>query len=133
MGIKILCTIDFSDSSIQALRWAIMTAQQQKAHLTILYVYRLTKPEKGEVIEMKKKIEVEAARNIAILEKELMQGQGITYDFRTEVGFVADRIEDYAKKNTVSCLVMDKAMSTGNKETFGDLIEHIKVPLVIVP
>lgn len=82
---------------------------------------------------MKKKMEEDARNNFAIVEKEFLMNQGISYDFKTEVGFVIDRVEDYARNGGIGFLVMDKNMSTGNKEMFNDLLEHLKVPLVIVP
>jgi hypothetical protein len=101
--------------------------------LTILYTYRLIKAQNGEVILLKKKMEDEASYEFSNLEKEVLQGQGISYDFRTEVGFVSDRIEDHIRKNTISFLVMNKGMSSGSKEIFDDLVKDMNVPLVIVP
>jgi nucleotide-binding universal stress UspA family protein len=128
----ILCPIDFSDSSKVAMKWSINLAKMLNAHLSILYTYRLIKQD-GEVIDLKRKIEEEASKNFGVLEKELLAGTGITYNFKTEVGFVDDRIEDHARKNKISFLVMGKGMSLRNKETFDDLVEHLQVPLVIVP
>ena len=78
-------------------------------------------------------MEEEASKNFGDLEKDLLTGKGIRYDFKTEVGFVDDRIEDHAKKNKISFLVMGKNMSIRNKESFDELMEHLQVPLVIVP
>jgi hypothetical protein len=132
MADGILCTTDFSGSSKEALKWSIGQAQKTHCHLTVLYAYRLLK-QTGEVIAMKRKIEEEASTNFAALEKELLSGTGISYDFKSEVGFVADRVEAYAKKNQVSFLVMGKSMTTQNKETFDELVDKLKIPLVIVP
>jgi nucleotide-binding universal stress UspA family protein len=129
---KILCTIDFSDSSRQALKYSAKLAKESGSPLTILYAYRLVKSN-GEAVAMKKKIEADAAANFAVLEKELLAGSGISYEFRTEVGFVDDRIEEHARKNNVSFLVMGKSMSSGTKETFNELVSHLQIPLVIVP
>ena len=128
----ILCTTDFSESSKEALKWSISLAKKLGSSLTILYTYRLFK-QNGEAVAMKKKMEEEATRNFKQLEKEMLQGTGIIYNFKTEVGFVSDRVEDHAKKNSISFLVMGKNMTTGNKETFEELVGHIKIPLVIVP
>ncbi len=128
----ILCTTDFSDSSKEALKCSICLAMTLGAHLTILFTYRLFK-QYGEVIAMKRKIEEDAWHNFNLLEKELLAGRAISYDFKTEVGFVTDRVEEHNKKNSIGFLVMGKSMTTLNKETFDDLVAHLHIPLVIVP
>jgi len=82
---------------------------------------------------MKKIIEDEATRNFGALESELLAGTGIDYEFKPEVGFVADRVEEHAKKKGIGFLVMGKSMRDGSKESFDDLVENLRVPLVIVP
>lgn len=133
MAKTILCTIDFSDSSKQAVEWAVTIARQLKAHLTVLYTYRLLHARNGEVLQLKKKMEDDAQQHFVQLEKDLLRDKGITYDFRTEVGFVSDRIEDHAKKNNLNFLVMDKNISTKSKENFDELMEHLNVPTLLVP
>ncbi len=128
----ILYTTDFSEPSKEALKWSIGLAKMINAHLTILYTYRLLK-QNGKVIEMKKNIEAEAQSSFRAMESELLIGSGIEYDFKTEVGFVADRVEDHLQKNNVSFLVISKFMTTDNKETFDDLVKDLRMPLVIVP
>jgi hypothetical protein len=129
----ILCTIDFSEDSKETLRWAAAMARSLKAHLTILYTYRLNKYGEGQALQMKKKIVEEANRKFALLEKEILTGQNISYDFISEVGFVYDRIEDHAKSKAVMFFVMDKNMISANQENYQEIVEHIQVPLVIVP
>jgi hypothetical protein len=133
MGKGILCTIDFSESSRQALCWSVALAKQLDAHLSILYTFRLFNVHNGEVIEMKRKIEREAQEKFQSLEKECLLGKGISYDFKTEVGFISNRVKDHTNKNEVGFLVMSNKMNASNKESFDELAESIKVPLVIVP
>ena len=129
----ILCTIDFSDTSRQALAWAIGIAQELNMHLTILYTYRLIHAPGGNVVQLKKKLEEEALQKFAQLEKDMLLGRLLSYDFKTEVGFMADRIEDHTRQHTISFVVMDKNLGASNKELLDDLLEHIQAPLVIVP
>lgn len=129
---EILCTIDFSEASTRALRWSIELAKQLESHITILYTYRLNKHSEA-AIPMKKKIEEEARSNFNEIEKELLTGTGVKYEFKTEIGFVADRVEEHAKKKNVGFLVMGKGMTIGSKETFDELLEHLQVPLIIIP
>jgi nucleotide-binding universal stress UspA family protein len=129
----ILCTIDFSDSSKHALEWAIQVARKLKAHLSILYTYRLVTSQKEEVLQMKKKLEDDSAKTFLAWEKELLKGRGVLYDFKTEIGFMNDRITEHSKKNAISLLVIGRNGNIKNKESFDELVNHIDIPLVIVP
>jgi nucleotide-binding universal stress UspA family protein len=133
MANTILCTINLPESSKEAVQWAVTMAQQLKVHLTILYTYRLIQSQAGEVVQLKKRIEEDAYKQFLDIEKELLIGRGISYDFRTEIGFIADRIEDHAKKNNLNFLVIDKNVSSRSKETFEELMEHIQVPTLVIP
>jgi nucleotide-binding universal stress UspA family protein len=129
----ILCTIDFSDSSREALKWSIELAAKLNCHLSVLYTYRLFNKQNGEVSLLKRRIEEDALKNFGVLEKELLKEKGIDYDFKTEVGFVDDRIEDHTKKNKISFLVIGKGIVLRNKETFDELLNQLQAPLVIIP
>lgn len=130
---NILCTTDFSESSKKALAWAVHFSKEEGSDLTILYTYRLTKNAAEELVSWKRRVEEEAKKKFVAFESEFLKDIGIKYEFKIEVGFVADRIEDHARNNPLRFLVIDKGMCTRNKETFDDLIESINVPLVIIP
>ena len=133
MSLSILCVIDFSESSKNALKWAVMHTHSD-AHLTILYPYRLIHVPYGEsAMGLRKKIEEEANRNFQILEKDLLLDKKISYDFKTEVGFIADRVEEHNRKQPINFLVINKNIRTTNKESFDDLVENTRVPMVIIP
>lgn len=129
----ILCTVDFSESSKNALRWSVSLAKLLKTRLTILYTYRLLNSHNGEAVEFRKKTEDDARQKFSFFEKEILEGCGVRYEFKIEVGFISNRVKDHAKKNGVSFLVMGNKMSSTNKESFDELAENIQVPLVIVP
>ncbi len=134
MSSSILCVIDFSDSSRKVLQWAVESAAYNRAHLTVLYPYRLTRLPFGEsAVAMRKKIEEQAIKNFKTLETELLKDKNISYDFKSEVGFLSDRVEEHAKRNPLSCVVIDKSIRSINRESFDDLVEHAHVPVVIVP
>jgi K+-sensing histidine kinase KdpD len=133
MDNTILCTIDFSDSSKDVLQYAVNLSKQYNNHITVLYTYRLLNSLNGEVIDIRKKIEEQAKQNFSILEKEVLAGSGVSYDFKIEVGFVSNRVREYAKTNKVSFLVMGKKINGSSRESFDELAENIHVPLVIVP
>ncbi|MFN8333498.1 MAG: universal stress protein [Cyclobacteriaceae bacterium] len=129
----ILCTVDFSPSTRHSLSWGVSMARQMRAHLSVLHAYRLIQPGSGEIVELKKAIEQEARQKFEMLEKEYLVGQGISYDFKIEVGFISDRIEDRAKKNSLDFVVMDKNMKANSNESFEELMEHIHVPMLVIP
>lgn len=108
-------------------------ARQLRAHLTILYTYRLIQPRSGEIFNQKKVIEQEAKQKFEVLERDYLANTGVSYDFKIEVGFITDRIEDRAKKNTLDFVVMDKTMRANSNESLEELMEHIHVPLLFVP
>lgn len=128
----ILCTVDFSSSSRTSLLWAVSMARQLRAHLSILHTYRLIQNRSGEIVEQKKILEQEARHKFEQLERECLKDQGISYDFKIEVGFTSDRIEDHARKNPFDFVVIERNKRT-NSETFEELIEHIHVPMLLVP
>lgn len=129
----IICTIDFSESSKEALRWSVTLAKLLKTNLTILYTYRLLNPYDGEAVEFRKNIEENARQKFSCLEKEVLDGSGVKYEFKIEIGFISNRVKDHAKKNGVSFLVVGGKMNSTDKESFDELVENIHVPLMIVP
>lgn len=133
MNNAILCTIDLSEPSHDVVKYAANLAKQFNCRVTILYAYRLLYSKTDEAVELRKKIEEKARIHFSKLEKEVLEGSGVPYDFKMEVGFVSNRVREYAKKNDVSFLVMGKKMTGNKNESFDELAENIHVPLVIVP
>jgi hypothetical protein len=129
----ILCTIDFSQSSRHTLQCAAKLASDLNVHLTVLFTYRLMKVKTDEVFQRKKEIEQKAAADFALLENELLKGKGISYDFKMEVGFLADRVDAYARKSQIGYVVIDRNMSVESREAFDDLVVTMSVPTLIVP
>ncbi len=134
MTLSVLCVIDFSESSKKALQWAVENARSNQSHLTVLYPYRLTQARHGEnILAFRRKIEDEANQNFKILEKDLLLNKQISYDFKTEVGFIADRVEEHSKNHPINFLVVNNNVRMNNKESFDDLMENMQVPVVIIP
>src|SRR4030095_12697584 len=105
---NILCTTDFSEASKRALEWAINFSKEEESNLTILFTYRLTKNVAEELVSGKRKVEEEAKKKFIAFESQYLKDIGIKYDFKIEVGFVADRIEDHAKNHPLRFLVIDR-------------------------
>ncbi len=132
MESSILCITDFSQSSDHAVRWAIEMAESKKCHITVLHSFRLLQTN-GKALQLKQKQEENALLDFKKMEIALFKGHLISYDFKTEVGFIIDRIEDHAKNNQMDLLVLSKHISEENKEILDDLIDRIKIPLAIIP
>lgn len=129
---EILCPIDFSESSIEALKCSIRLAKKMKSKLTILYTYRLFK-QNGEALAQRRRIEEDAAKKFEALEQELLKTSGLSYQFSTEIGFVEGRIGEHARSSKISFLVMADEMRKKISDSFDQLVSQIHVPLVIVP
>ena len=133
-GYSILTVIDFSESSKEVLKWAVCMAEKLGVHLTILYPYRLNQIDKKEdVVGVKKKLELDAAKNFELVANGLFNNQKISFDFRAEVGFVQDRIEDYARRNNILLFVIGFNLINGNEEILRGIENVIKIPLMVVP
>ena len=79
-GIKtmksILCVIDFSESSINALKWAADMAQLSKSNLHIMYPFRLNQSHEGDQrIQFKKETEETALTKFKLIEKDMLTGK----------------------------------------------------------
>ena len=133
MAKTILCPIDFSESSIHALKWAVELSARYNCHLTVLYPYRLLQAPKEDVLQLKKKNEESAIQKFESLEKDYINGKVISFDFTPEVGFLADRIEDHLRRNSILMMVIGKNMNSASQENLGDLITNVKVPVVVIP
>jgi len=131
---SILAVIDFSESSKEVLKWAVCMAEKLSVHLTILHPYRLNQLDKKEdVVSIKKKIEFDATKNFELVAHELFDNQKVSFDFRAEVGFIQDRIEDYARRNNILLFIIGFNLIDGNEEILKEIENEIKIPLMVVP
>ncbi|MBS1681004.1 MAG: universal stress protein [Bacteroidetes bacterium] len=133
MAKGILCVIDFTEPSKDALRCAVSLAKKLNDPLSILFTYRLLQPMEGEAVKMKKQIELDALKKFSDLEKEFLSDAGVAYDFKTEVGFLTDRVKEHAKKIKIDFLVVGKKLNTLQKQSIEELVENLNRPLIIVP
>ncbi len=131
---SILCVIDFSKSSIQALEWAASMAEKLSAHLNISHPQRLNLLAKdNNMLSAKNKMEEEASRNFEVVAKKLFKNKTLSYDFQSEIGFIQGRVQEHVSHGNVLFVVMSKELINNNKESVDELLTHIEVPLVIVP
>jgi hypothetical protein len=130
----ILCLIDFSEASRQALGWAAQEAVKQDTQLTVLYPYRLNQLSgKEDVVSLRHGIDAEAISNFEKIAKGTLDGANVKYEFRPEVGFINDRVFAHSHRKEFAMMVISKRMAVTNKENMAELIDLIKFPLVIIP
>ena len=134
----ILCAVDFSEASIQAIRWAISEAQSRKTPLTFLFCYRLIAD--GDEVEswnMKKDMESKALAQFRELETKFIESSMVPYQFIMEVGFFPSRIEMFIRRIPVSLLIIGSSIIENFNEyknlTFDQFLLVSKIPIVVVP
>ncbi len=134
----ILCAVDFSETSIQAIRWAITEAQSRKTHVTFLFCYRLIAAgDEVESLSMKKDMESRALAQFREIERKFINSSKVPYQFIMEVGFFPSRIEMFIRKSTVSLLIIGSSIIENFNEyknlTFDQFLLTSKIPVVVVP
>jgi len=125
---SIVCALDFSESSDKALEVASALARQHKAHLSILFSYRLLPAElSDEASTLKNRIVTEAREKFVALEKKYGLPGTVEYEFKTEIGFLADRVESFARKKNVDLVVLSEEQAhTMNDQRGRDLKEILE-------
>lgn len=133
----ILCALDFSEASDQVIKVALDIAAQKRTNLVVLYAYRLLQPKDQEIAEYRKEIEMRAQQDFAGIVKRLGINGDVPYEFRSEIGFLSDRIETYLKKNAVDIIVMSQSLAHNINEHKGLTFEHFldtaRTPVLVVP
>jgi hypothetical protein len=85
------------------------------------------------MVSVKKSIEQDAERNFERIANGLLKSCKVTYEFRSEVGFIQDRVQDHLRKNNILIFVIGKKLAFENKEVLDQLMEQTDVPLAIIP
>lgn len=134
----ILCAVDFSEPSIQAMKLAMAEAQLHKTQVIFLFCYRLIATgDEGESLNMKRDMEARALTQFHEIEMEFINKATVPYQFITEVGFFPSRIEMFIRKSPVSLLVIGSSIIENFNEyknlSFDQFLRTSKVPVVVVP
>lgn len=134
----ILCAVDFSESSLHALKWTMGMAQLYKAEVTFLFCYRLiTVSDEGELLNMKRDMEAEALSRFHQIEAKCIRATTVPYHFVMEIGFFSSRIELFTRRSRVSLLVLGTSMIKDFDEyknlSFDKFLSAAKIPVIIAP
>jgi hypothetical protein len=84
------------------------------------------------MVEHKKQMDEAAQLQFRKIEDDVLTKAHITYDVKSEVGFLSDRVEDYAQKNNISYLVVASSAEYA-AENCSTVAESLRIPLLIVP
>ncbi|HEY4652954.1 MAG TPA: universal stress protein [Cyclobacteriaceae bacterium] len=133
---KILCPIDFSESSIKALKYAIKLAKKEHLGVTVLFSYRLIQPGRGEeILSFRDKMEEAARERFDVLEKFFDNGVKTDHEFLVEIGFFSDCIARQVRNKKVRKIVIDNHMH----EIINDLnqppesfLNSLPVPVIVI-
>ncbi len=133
----ILCALDFTETSDQVIKVALELAAQKHTNLVVLYAYRLLQPKNQDIAEYRKDIETRAREDFDGIVKRLHINGDVPYEFRSEIGFLSDRIEVYLKKHAVDVIVMSQSLAHNINEhkglTFEHFLDSTKIPVLVVP
>jgi hypothetical protein len=134
----ILCVVDLTESSQAVLKVAVTVASACDAHLLILFSYRLVDLGRGaDMSTIKSTMDAKAKDKFNELEKTFLRNKNMTYEFHPEIGFVADRVSAYIKRNEVGLIILVEDQVNDINETksftFRQFIADMKLPFIIVP
>lgn len=134
----ILCVIDLTQASVQVLEVAARMAYAYKSHLTILFPYRLIdNGYRGEISKLKSNLEQEAKENFSSLKDQVSLLDQLSFEFQPEIGFPADRINSFVRRNKIDSVVISQRqanlMNEVNHMALQNLITNSKLPFTIVP
>jgi nucleotide-binding universal stress UspA family protein len=135
---KILCVIDFTESSGKVLEVAAGIANACKSHLIVLFPYRLIDYAfNGDVATLKSKLETEALQKFNTLKATVPDFERISHEFQPEIGFLADRVIAHVKKDAVDMVVIGQEQSINANDIKAFNLQHLitssKLPFMIVP
>jgi hypothetical protein len=137
---QILCVIDFSESSQKILEVAARIAIAWKAHLMVLFPYRLIDyGYEGSLATLKMKLETEAREKFNSLKNKLPGAETLSFEFQPEIGFISDRIKAHVSKDKdiIDLVIVGQEQTSPNNDSKGfnlqNLLTNSKLPIVIVP
>ena len=138
MAKSILCAVDLTEDSSGVVEIAAEMASNLKEHLTILFSYRLNQIiDDGDVFLSKREVEANAAREFKSFEEKFLMNGGLSYEFRSEIGFLSDRLESYIRKHDVDLLVIGQHLAENNadvkKTGIENFLDKLQIPVLVVP
>lgn len=133
----ILCALDFSEASENVIQEAFKLASDKKTNLIVLFTYRLLQRKGEGLAEYRNGIEAKAKADFEALLLSIEEKADVPFEFITEIGFLADRIESFIKRNKVEAVVLCQrladTMNEQQEQSLETLITSLKIPVIIIP
>lgn len=135
---QILCVIDFNQAAGNVLETAARIANSCRAHLIVLFPYRLIgHSHSGAMTSLRAKLESEAKEQFQCLRKTLPEVENSSCEFYAEIGFMTDRISAHLAKNDIDMVIIGQQQANAGNDKNGSnlqkLITTSEIPFVIVP
>jgi nucleotide-binding universal stress UspA family protein len=140
---RILCPIDFSDFSLDALRHGLALAQWYSAHLTLLHVYQVSQPLPVEGVPVSVPVYIQADPNKVAEEVRrfcapLVGPSGRTVEVIVRPGDAAREIRQEAERAPSDLLILGTHGRSGFERLFlGSVTEKVlrstRVPVLTIP
>lgn len=131
---ELLCIVDFKEESSYVLHAAIKIAAASHAQLTVLYPYRLNQVRSvPEVGQWKKSIDSDAKNNFTRMTDTLLKEYNIECEFKSEVGFVNDRVSAHMEHHRVGMIIVGKQMVMTNRESMSTMFDRLDCPFLVIP
>lgn len=141
---KIICPVDFSNTSLNAIEFAVEIGKKFHSHITLFHVF--TEKDFNKIVGKEmvgksfKELLAMATNKLERLAKEIneeTQGQ-VTCKAKLELGELLDKLKDEVKETKPDLLVMGTTgVSRANDVFFGsnteDVIEELRLPILCIP
>ena len=138
---SIICPVDFSESSVNALAFALDIAQSNQSELVVLYTYRLIsgsndKPVSNK-ITLKKEQEEIANRRIEELKAQFPEIAKVKHTILSEVGFISDRLAMAIDKYNADLIVLTENIKQRLQERWEvnneNALARFHCPVLLIP
>ncbi|MCC7232033.1 MAG: universal stress protein [Bacteroidia bacterium] len=138
---KILVPTDFSDTSRNALHYAVQMALRQKANIVLFHAAHVPAVANEEILlqSTRNSVESEAMNHLEALKLDMVREFGFDgIEMITSFGFAVDEINTLVKEQSIDLIVMGTRGASGLSEILigsntAEVIEHCVCPVLVVP
>lgn len=138
---NILVPVDFSECSLNALRFSIDLAKQITGSVYVLHSYRLTKPfgrvNSGKSMSIRDELDSDSNERFERLRKEIGNVPGVSLKYIVDIGFAVDTISSNVREYDINLIVMGTKGNGMIHQVFGsttlNVIKKVDCPVLSVP
>jgi|GEM_PF-1866487 nucleotide-binding universal stress UspA family protein len=132
---QILCVVDLTESTGRVLDVSATIATACRAHLRILYPYRLLSfGYDGNMTGVRQRLEAEARKKFEDFKQHVPTLDSVSYEFLPEIGFLSDRINAHVNRHDVDMIIISQDQSDDKKNfDLQEFIRQAQLPFIIVP